>query len=648
VTAVALPAIRRLVPAGSKRWLALGAAALAVLLYVVFAGSAPVEHRDDSPFFLALNDVRDWVRDNRDNPVMLVVFTVPRIAIDSLVATLMAVLHSLGWPAVVALAGTLGLAAGGWTPAGIAVTGFLSLGVLGLWDQSVDTLAAILAAVAISLAIGVPLGIVAAGNERFRRVISPVLDTMQIMPTFAYLGPMVLLFGIGPAAATIATLIYAMPAAIRITELGIRQVPPASVEAGESLGATRWQLLTKVRVPQAGRALGLAVNQTIMLALSMVVITALIDAPGLGQDIVSALIRNNVGAMFDAGVAIVILAIVLDRLTERLSLRLDPRYRAARSERSIPRRIVRLAVAVTVAAIVIGLLVPAAQEFPDEVGVSFREPVNGLVDWLRTNASFATGGLKDAVSFSVLNPLQTVFTEAPWWLVIGVVFAIAGLVSGLRPAVVAAVCLGLVFVIGLWRHATETLVQVLVATAIAMIIGLVLGVVSARSDRFSALLRPVLDAAQTMPSFVYLLPAFILFDPSRFTAIFAAVIFAVPPVIRLVDVGIRLVPPAMIEAATSTGATSWQLLTKVQLPAARGAILLATNQAVILVLSMVVVGGLVGGGALGYDVVAGFSQGRLFGMGVAAGIALVLLGIMLDRVTQGAGGRRVVGARGHG
>jgi glycine betaine/proline transport system permease protein len=102
----------------------------------------------------------------------------------------------------------------------------------------------------------------------------------------------------------------------------------------------------------------------------------------------------------------------------------------------------------------------------------------------------------------------------------------------------------------------------------------------------------------------------------------------------------------MIEAATSAGATSSQLLTKVQLPAARGAILLATNQAVILVLSMVVVGGLVGGGALGYDVVAGFSQGRLFGMGVAAGIALVLLGIMLDRITQGAGGRRVVGARG--
>jgi glycine betaine/proline transport system permease protein len=152
-------------------------------------------------------------------------------------------------------------------------------------------------------------------------------------------------------------------------------------------------------------------------------------------------------------------------------------------------------------------------------------------------------------------------------------------------------------------------------------------------------LRPLLDIAQTMPSFVYLLPAFVLFDPSRFTALFAAIVFALPPVIRLVEVGIRAVPTTIIEAATSSGSTGGQLLTKVQLPVAGPALQLAANQAVILVLSMVVVGGLVGGQALGYDVVAGFSQNRLFGMGLAAGIALVLMGVALDRMTQGAAGR---------
>ena len=148
-------------------------------------------------------------------------------------------------------------------------------------------------------------------------------------------------------------------------------------------------------------------------------------------------------------------------------------------------------------------------------------------------------------------------------------------------------------------------------------------------------MRPILDVAQTIPSFVYLLPALVLFDPSRFTAIFAAVVFAVPAVIRLVDVGLRGVPPTLIEAATSVGSSGRQVLTKVQLPVARPALQLALNQSVILVLSMIVVGGLVGGGGLGYDVVAGFAQPRLFGMGVAAGIALVLLGFMLDRVSQG-------------
>jgi glycine betaine/proline transport system permease protein len=348
--------------------------------------------------------------------------------------------------------------------------------------------------------------------------------------------------------------------------------------------------------------------------------------------------------MFDAGIAIVILAIVLDRLTEQLSARLDPRGRA-RAGGGVSRRAVRGAFAVTGALVLVGVVmtilqIPGLQQFPTAIEVSFRGPVNEVAAWLRTNAAVVTVGFKDAVSFGILNPLQGVMTSAPWWLVVGVVFGIALIVSGLRPAVTAAVCLVLVVGIGLWQHAMETLLQVLVATAATMAIGVALGILSARSDRFSAGLRPFLDAAQTMPAFVYLIPAFILFDPSRFTAIFAAIIFAIPPVIRLVDVGIRMVPETMIEAAASSGATGWQLLTKVQLPVARGALLLAANQAVILVLSMVVVGGLVGGGALGYDVVAGFSQGKLFGMGLAAGITLVLLGIMLDRVTQGAAGRR--------
>lgn len=618
---------------------ALALLAVAAICYVLFADGVVQPHEQDRPFFLFLNDVRDWVRDNRDNPLFLILFGIPREVIDFLVATLTDAFHAIGWPALIGIGGAIGFLAGGRRLALGAMLGIAALGVLGLWESSIDTLGAVVAAVAISFGIGVPLGVLMAGSERFRRLLTPILDVMQIMPTFAYLAPFVLFFGIGPAAAAIVTLIYAMPAAIRITALGIRNVPVNTVEAGQSLGATGRQLLTGVRLPLARRELGLALNQTLMLAVSMIVITALIDAPGLGQDVLGALIRNDVGAMFDAGIAIVILAIVLDRLTEAASNRLDPHRQAHLSR--IQRREARVARAILagcVALVIVGLVVPAAQEFPDALTFSFRDPINDAVDWMRSNIAVFTGAFKDAFSIYILNPLQTIFTTAPAWLVIGVAAGLTLLASGVRPALVGAAALALVFVIGLWQHAMETLLQVLVATAVTMAIGLVLGIASARNDRFATFLRPGLDVAQTMPSFVYLLPAFVLFDASRFTAIIAAVIFALPPVIRLVDVGVRSVPTTIIEAATSSGVDSRQLLTKVQLPVARPALQLATNQAVILVLSMVVVGGLVGGGALGYDVVAGFSQNRLFGMGLAAGIALVLLGIMLDRMTSGAAG----------
>ena len=225
--------------------------------------------------------------------------------------------------------------------------------------------------------------------------------------------------------------------------------------------------------------------------------------------------------------------------------------------------------------------------------------MNDFVDWLRTNVSWLTSGFKDAVTNYLINPLQTIFTESPWWLVMAVVAGLTLLASGMRKAVVAVACLVVIFLIGLWQHSMETLVQVLIATIVTFVLGLALGILSARSDGFARVLRPGLDAAQTMPSFVYIVPAFVLFDVGRFTAIVAAIVFSVPPVIRLVDIGLRGVPPAIQEASLSYGASSLQRLVKVDLPVARPALQLALNQAVILVLSMVVVGGLTGGQALG-------------------------------------------------
>jgi glycine betaine/proline transport system permease protein len=642
VTAITIsPA--KLVPRVPQRaaW-ALLLAASAVVLFLVFRGQQTLPHDNDAPLFEAILDLRSWIDANRNsNPILVVFVTGTRLIVSAAFDVTRAILHGLTWPGLTALAGALGFVVGGWRMAALMAGGFLSFGILGLWAPSIDTLALTLAAVVLSLAIGIPLGILAGRSDRFMRVVGPVLDFMQIMPTFAYLSPLALFFLIGPPTAAIATMIYAIPPAIRITAFGIRGVSPTTVEAAASLGSTRTQVLSKVQIPMARRTIVLAINQTLMMALAMVVITALVDAPGLGKNIIRALQTDDVGEGFDAGLAIVIMAIILDRLTTRASERVDPRQRALGREPTGPsRRLVVATAAIVGLAFVGGAFILGGADFPRELRFSLRDPINTGADWMELNLYAFTQALKDAVTYGLINPLQGILTSSPWWLVTGVAIGIATLIGGVRTAITTAVCLLAIVGLQLWQHSMETLVTVLVGTAITLLVGLALGIASARNDRFAGILRPVLDAAQTMPAFVYLLPAVALFGPTRFMAVFAALIYAVPPVIRLVEAGIRSVPAVTVEAATAAGTTARQLLWKVQLPVARPALLLAANQGIVLVLAMVVVGGLVGAGALGYDVVAGFARRDFFGEGLAAGLAIVLLGVMLDRITQGAGRRR--------
>jgi glycine betaine/proline transport system permease protein len=220
-----------------------------------------------------------------------------------------------------------------------------------------------------------------------------------------------------------------------------------------------------------------------------------------------------------------------------------------------------------------------------------------------------------------------------------VLLGFAFVLGGLRPMVITAICEGVILAMGLWNDTMITFTSTLVATVLVMIIAVIVGVWMGRSRRADAVIRPILDGFQTIPSFVYLVPALALFSPSRFTAIAAAVAYASPIAVKLVADGIRGVSPTTVEAARSSGITSWQMIRKVQLPMARPALVLATNQGLLYVLSMVVIGGLVGGGSLGYIVVAGFSQPPVFGKGFAAGIAVTALGIMLDRIARASADR---------
>jgi glycine betaine/proline transport system permease protein len=205
-----------------------------------------------------------------------------------------------------------------WPVAIFTLLGLLLIDNLGYWDPTIETLALVLTSVIISIILGVPLGIWASQSDRVRGIITPILDFMQTMPAFVYLIPAILFFGIGMVPGIIASVIFAMPPTIRLTNLGIRQVPEDLIEASNAFGSTTKQKLIKVQLPLATPTIMAGINQSIMLSLSMVVIASLVGAPGLGADVYRAVTQIKVGIGFEAGLAIVILAIMLDRISQNI------------------------------------------------------------------------------------------------------------------------------------------------------------------------------------------------------------------------------------------------------------------------------------------------------------------------------------------
>jgi glycine betaine/proline transport system permease protein len=258
----------------------------------------------------------DWSRDH-----LSAVFDGIASAVDSLVEPLVDLLTAPPAIVMVLIFAGLGWWLRGWK-FGLGTT--LGLGLvagLPIWDQTMSTLALVLVASGIALLLAVPLGIVISESRRASAVVRPVLDLMQTMPAFVYLIPAIFFFGVGVVPGALATVVFSMPPGVRLTELGLRQVDREVVEAGEAFGASPWKILLRTKLPLALPTIMTGVNQVIMLALSMVVIAGMVGAGGLGEVITTALFRAQVGAGFEGGIAVVILAVVLDRLTDSIGAR---------------------------------------------------------------------------------------------------------------------------------------------------------------------------------------------------------------------------------------------------------------------------------------------------------------------------------------
>ena len=592
----------------------------------------------------------EWVQDSFAwlfNPISAV--------IDAGLAGIDAFLLWLPWPCLVAGAALLGYRLGGRWLGLFCGAATLFIGLNGSWESAMLTLSVVGVSVIIAVGIGVPIGIFAAYSDRVERVVRPVLDTMQVLPAFVYLIPALVLFGVSGTQGIFLTVVYSIPPVIRLTNLGIRQVPLAVIETAHSHGSTTWQTLLQVQLPLAKSSIMMGVNQTIMMAVSMIIVTALVGVDGLGRDVWLSLREVDAGEGLESGIAIVLLAIILDRYSFAMSRSgpgsvVSPAVGAPAEEGTagnavrgiLGRHGFALGSAVLLGALlVVGALVAPLRDFPGGWTFSMAGPVNEVFDWMAVNLHFITSWIRD-VLFRQLGyaPIHTLLLWLPWPAVMVVAAGLAYAMAGWRVALLALVGLAFAGIGGVWDVTMDTLSQVLTGVVFTVVVGVTVGVLASQSRTLELALRPVLDTMQTMPIFVYLIPVIMLWGVGPLVGIIATSVCALPPVIRMTTLGIKEVPPQVIETALAHGSTSLQTMVQVKMPLAFPTIMMGINQTIIMVLAMVIIAGMVGGGGLGQEVFINSIWLRM-GHGLVAGMTIVFMAMALDRMTQGRRGAAV-------
>ena len=591
------------------------------------------------------------------------------------------VLAWMPWPATVSLIALLALYAGG---RGLALFAAAALGLvvaMGYWPKAMNTLALVMISVPLAVGIGFALGALAHRFPKAEPALTALLDVMQTWPAFGYLIPLVGLCGGGPAAGGGAGGISGLPPMVRNTLVGLGGVPPAIVESALMAGATPGQLFWQARVPSALPQLLVGVNQTTMASLSMVIIIAIIGGfNDIGWEVLSAMRAAELGRSLGAGLVIVLIAVLLDRITRGF---------AARGRRAIPGRMIRgrALLAGAVAALMLAWVLSGQDLLPGDAGQRWLRRLDGwLLDFVAWSAPFF-GVLRNAITYGVMLPMRLGFSGSAspmvWgfaltpaiiaayvlasvaialWLgrrrpARGIAFGFAALlfwnglpgfpwpgvfvVAGIAtwraggPGLFALAMAGLALagVSGLWAAMMQSIYLCAVAVLISFALGGALGVLAAESRRFSALLRPVSDALQTMPQFVFLIPALMLFKVGEFTALIAIVLYAIVPPIRYVEHGLRTVRIDLAEAGVQMGATPWQLLWQVKLPLARPSVRLGLNQTIMAALSMLVIAALVGTRELGQQVYVALSKADA-GAGLVAGGIIACIALVADRLLR--------------
>lgn len=615
-----------------------------------------------------------------------------RAASDMLAVPLMLVqklLAWLPWPATMALVAILAHAAGGWR---LVMFSLIALGymlVIGYWHESMRSLALVSLSVPLAVVIGFVLGVAGFYWPRAERIITPTLDILQTVPAFAYLLPILLLFGFGPVVGLIASVLFSFPPMVRNTILGLKRVPEETVESGLMSGATAWQLFYLVRVPSALRQILLGVNQSMMASFSMVIIASIIGGTAdIGWEVLSTMRKAEFGESLLAGIVIALLAMVMDRISVGLATRSRDTGDGPAKGPIAGHPYLIAAIVALVTSFAAAKLFPFFAEYPEswrwypadalnaglnfivvehrawiekikslsffylmlpariglaatispyswgfEFTTSYKLAYAGLSALAMAMAWWRRGlGLALAIGFAVVI-LYVGFTNLPWPAVMAMAAMLAWRLAGWRLALGTVGGLGAVLVAGLWPQAMLSVYLCGLAVMLSFAIGGLIGIAAAQFAPVSAFIRPINDALQTMPLFVILIPFVMIFKIGEFTALLAIIAYAIVPAIRYTEHGLRNLPGEVIEAASAMGASGWQMLWQVKLPMALPVIMLGLNQTIMYAIAMLVIAALVGTSGLGQQVYIGLGNGD-FGVGMAAGLAMAIIAIIADRLTS--------------
>ena len=541
-------------------------------------------------------------------------------------------LQQLPWLAVLCLMIGVAFRAGGWKLALLVGFCFAYLVVFGQWDSAMITLSSIIIAVPFGVLIGLGFGILGFRYPGFEKAMMPVLDIMQTVPVFAYLVPVLFLFGFGPVAAMIATMIYATPPMIRNVLLALKQVPEELVEYGKMAGCSNQQLLRQIQIPSARAGIMLGVNQVIMLSLNMVIIASMIGAGGLGFDVLSSLRRLAIGSGLEAGVAITLLAIALDRMSQAFVQRpaliehpLEERSFISRN------RYLFSAIAGIILLWIAGHFIAPINHYPEALELTTGQFWSDAVKWININYFDQLEAVKTFLLLNVMIPLKRFLLAVPWVVIVAMIALLGHQLGGWKLAILTGSLALFVVVTGQWQKAMITVYLCGVSVLFATLLGVPLGMWAAWNKTVYRIVKVIIDTLQTLPSFVYLIPVVMLFRVGDFSAMLAIIAYSIAPAVRYTIHGITQVPADIVEAAKAMGCTKLQILRRVQLPIALPEIMLGINQTIMMALSMLVITALVGTRDLGQEVYIALTKADT-GRGIVAGLAVAFIAIIADRL----------------